>query len=165
MRARGRARTPGALQRRDARAGAELDFMKRVGGIDLIVNLAQQCAEDEDAFDSLVREGAFDAFSRALQADEDEVVVQVIGLACPLPRRRALRARLAEDGEAVRRLATFMGSSTDESVRGFSGGLCFAPSRWIPRRKGLVEKALPTLPGRVRRHREHRVSVESRTMN
>jgi hypothetical protein len=122
--------------------GAELDFMKRVGGIDLIVNLAQQCAEDEDAFDSLVREGAFDAFSRALQADEDEVVVRgLIGLACALPRRRALRARLAEDGEAVRRLATFMGSSTDESVRGFSGGL-FRALAMDPETKGLVEKAL-----------------------
>jgi hypothetical protein len=122
--------------------GSELDFMKRVGGIDLIVNLAQQCAEDEDAFDSLVREGAFDAFARALQADEDEVVVRgLIGLACALPRRRALRARLAEDGEAVRRLATFMGSSTDESVRGFSGGL-FRALAMDPETKGLVEKAL-----------------------
>jgi hypothetical protein len=124
------------------RGSRELDFMKRVGGVDLVVNFAQQVAGDDEKFDALIREGAFEVFTHALLADEDEVTVRgLIGLACALPRRRALRVKLAEDGECVRRLATLMGSSTDESLKGFAGGL-FRALALDPETKGLVEKAL-----------------------
>ena len=124
------------------RGSREMDFMKRVGGVDLVVNFAQQVAADDEKFDALIREGAFEVFTHALLADEDEVTVRgLIGLACALPRRRALRVKLAEDGECVRRLATLMGSSTDESLKGFAGGL-FRALALDPETKGLVEKAL-----------------------
>ena len=125
-----------------ARGTGELDVMKRVGGVDLLVNFAQQCADDADAFDALMREGSFDVFVDALQSDEDDIAVRgLIGLACALPRRRALRTRLAEDGAAVRRLATFMGSAQDQEVKGFASGL-FRALAIDPETKSLVEKAL-----------------------
>lgn len=124
------------------RGTRELDVMQRVGGVDLLVNFAQQCADDADAFDALMREGGFDAFVDALQSDDDDVSLRgLIGLACALPRRRALRARLAEDGAAVRRLATFMGSAQDHEVKGFASGL-FRALAIDPETKSLVEKAL-----------------------
>lgn len=107
-----------------------------------MVNFAQQCADDAETFDALMRDGGFDAFVDALQSDEDDIAVRgLIGLACALPRRRALRARLAEDGAAVRRLATFMGSSQDQEVKGFASGL-FRALAIDPETKSLVEKAL-----------------------
>ena len=55
------------------RGSREMDFMKRVGGVDLVVNFAQQVAADDEKFDALIREGAFEVFTHALLADEDEV--------------------------------------------------------------------------------------------
>ncbi|OUS44334.1 SART-1 family-domain-containing protein, partial [Ostreococcus tauri] len=114
---------PFAMACARATGGSAMDFMTRVGGADLVVNLARGCAEDDDAFDDLIRAGAFEVFIDATLAEEDEVTVRgLVGLACATPRRRALRARLAERGDAVRRLAALMGASADEEIKGFSGG-------------------------------------------
>jgi len=133
---------PFAMACARAVGGSAMDFMTRVGGADLVVNLARGCAEDDDAFDDLIRAGAFEVFIDATLAEEDEVTVRgLVGLACATPRRRALRARLAERGDAVRRLAALMGASADEEIKGFSGGL-FRALALDPETKGLVERAL-----------------------
>ena len=130
-----------ALEATKVSGRTELDFMKRVGGVDLIVNLTQQVADDEQKFNDIIREGAFDVFTTALKADEDEVAVRgCIGLACALPRRRDLRLRLAEDGEIIRRLATLMGA-TDEGIKAFASGL-FRALAMDPETKPFVEKGL-----------------------
>ena len=130
-----------ALEATKVSGKTELDFMKRVGGVDLIVNLTQQVADDETKFNDIIREGAFDVFTTALKADEDEVAVRgCIGLACALPRRRDLRLRLAEDGEIIRRLATLMGA-TDEGIKAFASGL-FRALAMDPETKPFVEKGL-----------------------
>jgi hypothetical protein len=128
-----------ACAKRDG--SSELDAMKRVGGVDLVVNIAQQLTEDEAGFDDFMRRGAFECFTSALRRDDDDVAVRgCIGLACALPRRRALRTQLASDGNAVRRLASLMGSG-DEDVKGFASGL-FRALAMDPETKPFVEKAL-----------------------
>jgi len=136
-----------ALERAACEGASEFASMKRLGGVDLIVNIAQG-VESEDEFDALMRDGGFACFARALSSGDDDVAVRgCIGLACALPRRPALRETFARDGDAVRRLATLM-RSEDEDVRGFSSGL-FRALALDPSTKPHVERALREAIDRV----------------